>query len=157
MAMITRTMENSIVIDRSPLAVFAYVTQPWRWHEWHPSSQQAEANVEVLSVGDRFDEVIRLQPLSPLPFTVRRQTRYTVLLSEPGVVWEVRGETGDGALTIHYDFRPQGDATLFHRRLQYEVRGAMTLIEPWLLQPRMRKLSAQALSNLKARLESGPC
>ncbi|MFN3714062.1 MAG: SRPBCC family protein [Alcanivoracaceae bacterium] len=155
--MIQRTMENSIVIDRSAQDVFAYVTQPWRWHEWHPSSQQAHASVDVLTAGDHFDEVIRLQPLSPLPLTIRRQTRYTVLLSEPGVLWEVRGETADGALTIHYNFRPQGASTLFHRRLQYQVRGAMQLLEPWLLQPRMRKLSALALANLKARLESGQC
>lgn len=152
--MITRVMENSIVIARTPEQVFAYVTQPWRWHEWHPSSRSAEAKVEVLAVGDCFDEVIQLQPLSPLPLTLRRQTRYTVLRSEAGVVWEVRGETDDGALTIHYDFRAQGADTVFHRRLQYEVRGAMQWIEPWLLKPRMKALSAQALANLKRRLEA---
>lgn len=152
--MITRVMENSIVIACPPEQVFAYVTQPWRWHEWHPSSRSAKAQVDVLAVGDHFDEVIQLQPLSPLPLTLQRQTRYTVLLSEPGVVWEVRGETGDGALTIHYDFSRQQGGTLFHRRLQYEVRGAVQLIEPWLLKPRMRSLSAQALANLKARLEA---
>jgi len=153
--MITRVMENSIVIARSPEQVFAYVTQPWCWHECHPSSRSAEAKVDVLAVGDCFDEVIQLQPLSPLPLTLRRQTHYTVLQSEPGVLWEVRGETGDGALTIRYDFRSQGADTLFHRRLQYEVRGAMQLLEPWLLKPRMRNLSAQALANLKSRLEAG--
>ncbi|MDF1630699.1 MAG: SRPBCC family protein [Alcanivoracaceae bacterium] len=151
--MITRVMENSIVIACPPDEVFAYVTQPWLWHEWHPSSRSAQAKVDVLAVGDCFDEVIQLQPLSPLPLTVQRQTRYTVLLSESGVVWEVRGETTDGALTIHYDFKPQDGGTLFHRRLQYEVRGALQLIEPWLLKPRMRGLSAQALANLKAKLE----
>lgn len=153
--MISRTLENSIVIDRSPADVFAYVTQPWRWHEWHPSSRSARAAVETLKVGDGFDEVIQLQPLSPLPLTITRQTRYQVVLSEPGVSWEVRGETRDGALTIHYDFRAEANATLFYRRLQYEVRGAMQLVEPWLLKPRMKRLSAQALANLKAKLERG--
>ncbi len=153
--MISRTLENSIVIDRSPADVFAYVTQPWRWHEWHPSSRSARAGVETLKVGDGFDEVIQLQPLSPLPLTITRQTHYQVMLSEPAVTWEVRGETSDGALTIHYDFRAEGYGTLFHRRLQYEVRGAMQLVEPWLLKPRMKRLSAQALANLKAKLERG--
>ena len=155
--MIRRTLENSIVIDRSPEEVFAYVTQPWRWHEWHPSSRSARAEVSQLAVGDHFDEVIQLQPLSPIPLTVTRQTRYTVRQSQPGECWEVHGVTADGALTIHYQFRRHEGGTLFHRRLDYEVRGAMQLIEPWLLLPRMRRLSARALANLKARLEPVAC
>lgn len=152
--MISRTLENSIVIDRSPAEVFAYVTQPWRWHEWHPSSRSARATVETLEVGDGFEEVIQLQPLSPFPLTITRQTHYRVFVSEPAVVWEVHGATQDGDLAIRYEFAAEGRGTLFYRRLQYQVRGAMQLVEPWLLNPRMRRLSALALANLKAKLES---
>ena len=38
-----RVIENTIDIARSPQQVFDYVTQPWRWHEWHPSSRSARA------------------------------------------------------------------------------------------------------------------
>lgn len=149
-----RRIENEIVIACPPQQVYDYVTQPWRWHEWHPSSQSAVSDVAVLTVGDTFDEVIRLQPISPLPLNIRRQTHYRVVLADPGVTFEVRGETGDGGLTIHYDLMAQGDTTLFRRTLDYEVRGIMTLIEPVLLYPRMKRLSAVALANLKARLEA---
>ncbi|CAK9066364.1 HTH-type transcriptional regulator VqsM (Virulence and quorum sensing modulator protein), partial [Durusdinium trenchii] len=103
------------------LQVYDYVTQPWCWHEWHPSSQSAVSDVDVLGVGDTFDEVIRLQPLSPLPLNIRRQTHYRVVLAEPGVSFEVRGETGDGDLTIHYDLVRVDEGTLFRRALEYEV------------------------------------
>lgn len=149
-----RRTENEIVIARPPQQVYDYVTQPWCWHEWHPSSQSAVSDVDVLGVGDTFDEVIRLQPLSPLPLNIRRQTHYRVVLAEPGVSFEVRGETGDGDLTIHYDLVRVDEGTLFRRALEYEVRGAMRLIEPVLLFPKMKKLSAVALANLKAKLEA---
>ena len=149
-----RRTENEIVIARPPQQVYDYVTQPWCWHEWHPSSQSAVSDVDVLGVGDTFDEVIRLQPLSPLPLNIRRQTHYRVVLAEPGVSFEVRGETGDGDLTIHYDLVRVDEGTLFRRALEYEVRGAMRLIEPVPLFPKMKKLSAVALANLKAKLEA---
>lgn len=149
-----RRIENEVVIACAPEQVYDYVTQPWCWHEWHPSSQSAVSDVDVLNVGDTFDEVIKLQPLSPLPLNIRRQTHYRVVLAQRAVTFEVHGETGDGGLTIHYDLAPQDGGTLFQRSLTYEVRGAMRLIEPLLLYPRMKNLSAVALTNLKQRLES---
>jgi carbon monoxide dehydrogenase subunit G len=148
-----RRIENEIEIACPPERVYDYVTQPWCWHEWHPSSQSAVSDADVLSVGDTFDEVIRLQPLSPLPLNIHRKTHYRVVVAERGVVFEVRGETGDGGLTIHYSLVREGSGTRFRRTLTYEVRGLMSLIEPLLLYPRMKKLSAQALANLKAKLE----
>ena len=148
-----RCIENEIVIACSPERVYDYVSQPWRWHEWHPSSLSAKASVSVLDVGDSFDEVIGLQPLSPVPLTLHRQTHYQVVIARRAEEFEVRGETGDGGLTIHYDLVPSRDGTLFRRRLTYQVSGPLRLIEPLLLYPRMRRLSAQALANLKVMLE----
>lgn len=150
-----RVIENSIVIACSPQQVFAYVTQPWRWHEWHPSSQGATASAEVMTAGETFDEVIRLQPLSPLPLTIRRQTRYRVDEAQPGVCWQVTGEASGGQLTIRYELSPiAGGGTRFFRRLSYEVKGPLRLFEA-LLFPRMQALSVVALENLKAKMEQG--
>lgn len=150
-----RIIENSIVIGRTPQQVFDYVTQPWRWHEWHPSSQGATASAEVMTEGETFDEVIRLQPLSPLPLTIRRQTHYRVDEAQRGVCWQVSGEANSGRLTIRYEFYPAGEGqTRFFRRLCYEVTGPLRLFDP-LLFPRMQALSGVALDNLKATLESG--
>jgi len=148
-----RVIENTIDIARSPQQVFDYVTQPWRWHEWHPSSQGATASAEVMTVGETFDEVIRLQPLSPLPLTVRRQTHYRVDEAQPGVCWQVTGEANGGQLTIRYQFNDDGHGgTHFFRRLSYEVTGPLRLLDP-LLYPRMCELSRVALANLKNKLE----
>ena len=150
----TVEMLHEIEIARSPEAVYSYVTQPSCWHEWHPNSKSARAEVETLSVGDCFDEVIELQPLAPLPWTMRRQTRYRVLEADPGRHWRVRGETRDGWLEIDYRLDPTHSGTRFLRGLSFAAGGATALLVP-LLARRMRSVSMLALQNLKRRLEAG--
>ncbi len=148
-----RVIENRILIARTPQQVYDYVTQPWRWHEWHPSSQSAQAESDIMVAGARFREVIRLQPLSPLPLTIRRRTQYQVVQAEPGKCWEVRGETSGGQLSIRYELADDAGGTRFFRRLRYQVRGVMRVVDP-LLYPRMQALSLVALNNLRQKLES---
>lgn len=145
-------LTNTIEIHCTPEALYRYVTQPWRWHEWHPNSKSASASVETLEAGDTFDEEIELQPLSPLPFRMRRQTRYEVHVAEPFKSWEVKGETKDGWLSIRYEFQPCDGGTLFTRTLTYEIRGLSRLLMP-LLKNRMAGQSLIALSNLKKKME----
>jgi len=146
-------MSNEIVIQIAPETVFDYVTQPWLWHEWHPNSKSARADVERLAVGDGFDEVIEVQPLAPLPPRMIRQTRYMVEQSEPGVLWQVRGDTGDGWLVIRYQLEAAGEGTRFVRTLTFDVSGVTRLLLP-ALKRQMLKTSIQALANLKQKLES---
>jgi hypothetical protein len=155
--MIERQIENAILIERTPEDVYDYVTQPWRWHEWHPSSKESHANVDVLSVGDTFDEVIQLQPFMPwFSYTIRKQTRYETLLAQRPVAFEVHGQMNSGALAIHYDFAPaHNNGTRFFRRLNYQVTGPMQILDALFLHSKMRNISRLALSNLKLRLESG--
>ena len=134
-------------------ALYAYVSQPWRWHEWHPSSRSARAAVDTLKAGDTFDEVIELQPLAPLPLKLRRETHYEVLLAEPERAFEVRGQMRDGWLTIRYDFEAIPTGTRFHRRLSFDACGPSRLLLP-LLRPRQEALSRLALDNLKRRMEA---
>lgn len=146
-------LHNTIEIGCSPEQVYAYVTQPWRWHEWHPSSRSARASVETLQVGDEFDEVVELQPLSPLPLTLRRETRYTVLTADPFALWEVRGRMKDGWLQIRYDVAATTTGTRFSRTLTFGAGGMSRLWMP-LLGKRMATISVIALDNLKQRLEA---
>ncbi len=145
---------NSIEIAASPEALYGYVTQPWCWHEWHPNSKWARAETEVLRAGDRFEEQIELQPLSPLPFTMRRETSYTVLRAEPPRLWECRGETRDGWLEIRYELEPTLVGTMFTRQLTFEASGLTAALMPF-LRSRMAARSVLALENLKRRMESG--
>lgn len=146
------TNRNVVEIDCTPQQVYAYVTQPWRWHEWHPSSRSASAAVETLAVGDEFDEEVELQPLSPLPLKLRRRTRYRVLDARPAEGWEVRGQMRDGWLQIRYEFEAIAEGTRFVRTLSYDASGASRVLLP-LLRRRTEALSAQAMANLKRRLE----
>ncbi|TJY62276.1 SRPBCC family protein [Sinimarinibacterium sp. CAU 1509] len=146
-------IRNTIEIACAPERIYAYVTQPWLWHEWHPNSKSAKSSSSTLATGDTFDEVIELQPLSPLPFTLKRQTRYRVIAADPPRHWRVEGKMSGGWLQIDYVFKPSECGVSFTRTLTYETRGFNRLMAP-LLRPRMRKMSLLALSNLKAKLEA---
>ena len=75
--MITRVMENSIVIACPAEQVFAYVTQPWRWHEWHPASLSADTGTaKPLKKGDKFSEKIRI-------YGQETQMSYEVVIASP--------------------------------------------------------------------------
>lgn len=148
------SLTNTLPIARSAADVYAYVTQPWRWHEWHPNSKSATSNVDILKEGDTFDEVIEVQPLSPLPVTLRRATHYRVLVARPGKLWQVRGETADGWLEIRYELSEENGGTRFTRTLTLETRGTSRLLMPF-LKPRMARMSEIALGNLRRKLEAG--
>lgn len=152
----TVTINNQIEIACTPQALFDYVTQPWLWHEWHPNSVSAQADVARLRVGDHFDERIALQPLLPLMPTLKRETHYTVLKSRNAEEWQVKGVMKDGWLIIHYRFAPSGIGTLFNRQLDFSASGISRLLLP-LLKRRMAQKSLVALGNLKRKMESaGP-
>ncbi len=144
---------NTIEIRCAPDRLYAYVTQPWLWHEWHPNSKSAHASVDALQIGDEFDEVIEIQPLAPLPLRMQRATRYRVMAAVPGALWKVEGRMKDGWLQIQYEFKPTPSGTQFTRTLTYSVSGPNRLLMP-LLRRRMAAMSLVALSNLKRRLET---
>ncbi|MBN8222455.1 MAG: SRPBCC family protein [Spirochaetes bacterium] len=150
---IGRPIQNydAVEIGISPAAVFEYVTRPDLWHEWHPASTSAVLPRVPLRAGDAFHEMITIS----YPFMrIRRATDYTVTVSEPNSVWEVRGKSTLFDLVIHYEFKPQGETTLFERTLTYQVKGLLAYFEPILVRPKIRGQSALALRNLKKLLES---
>ena len=146
-------LQHTLQIACAPLALYDYVTQPWRWHEWHPSSRHARAAVERLAAGDAFEEEIELQPLAPWPPTLRRQTQYRVLEAQPGSRWEAEGRMRDGWLNLRYEFEASDGGTRFTRRLRYGAHGISRLWLP-LLRGRQAAVSQRALDNLKRKIEA---
>ena len=150
------TIANKIEIAISAEDLFNYVTQPWLWHEWHPSSQSANAAQSFLAAGDEFDEVIVVQPLGPLPPSLTRNTHYTVTEAIPSHSWKVEGKMKDGWLKIRYDFKEPAEkpgTTLFQRTLSFGVTGPTRLLLPF-LNLKMKRISRRAMNDLKNRLES---
>ncbi|MDN6864926.1 MULTISPECIES: SRPBCC family protein [Pseudomonas] len=149
-----RAVEQSVRLERisqerfinAPLAtVYDYVTQPDRWHEWHPTSLGAETGTSgSLGAGSRFTEMIDLLgvrvPMSYRVQIARRPDEFKCVFTSLVV---------DGS--IHYFLQPFRDGTLFKRVLTYETELQLAT-----LHERMHELSAIALDRLKQRLEHPP-
>lgn len=149
-----RAVEQSVRLERisqerfinAPLeTVYDYVTQPDRWHEWHPTSLGAETGTSgSLGAGSRFTEMIDLLgvrvPMSYRVQIARRPDEFKCVFTSLAV---------DGS--IHYFLQPFRDGTLFKRVLTYETELQLAT-----LHERMHELSAIALDRLKQRLEYPP-
>lgn len=123
--------------------VYDYVTQPDRWHEWHPSSLSADTGTTgSLPAGTRFTEVIDLLgvrvPMSYRVQIARRASEFKTVFTSLAV---------DGS--IHYFLQPHRGGTLFKRVLIYETELQLAT-----LHERMVELSTIALDQLKHRLEN---
>lgn len=144
---------NEIEIHCTAEKLFNYVTQPWRWHEWHPDSKGARADKPVLAAGDHFDEAIAVRPLAPLPLTITRHPHYVVRESVLHTTWMAEGTFSDGWLSFRYEIEPRGDSALFKRTMQFEVHGPMRLLVP-LVRMKQERKSLVALAALKRKLEA---
>jgi uncharacterized protein YndB with AHSA1/START domain len=149
------TLHNEIEIPVPAERLFDYVTQPWLWHEWHPSSRSASAANKPLAVGDEFEEFIEVQPLAPLPPRLKRKTLYQVKESVPYQTWTAEGRMKDGWVRIRYDFEEKGKVTFFARTLDFSVSGPNRILLPW-IRSSMEKLSLVALNNLKNKMQAVP-
>jgi uncharacterized protein YndB with AHSA1/START domain len=147
-----RAVEQSVRLERisqerfiqAPIdAVYDYVTQPDRWHEWHPTSLRADTGTTgSLPPGARFTEMIDLLgvrvPMSYRVQVAQRPSEFKAVFTSLAV---------DGS--IHYFLQPFRDGTLFKRVLTYETELQLAS-----LHERMIELSAKALDRLKLRLEN---
>lgn len=123
--------------------VYYYVSQPDRWPEWHPCSLRADTGLGgSLPAGHRFSETMDL-------LGVQIPMSYRVLVAQ--FPKEFKAVFSSAALdgSIHYQLSKQGDGTLLQRTLAFSSDLHLSG-----LRPRMEQLSAQALGNLKQRLEA---
>jgi len=145
------SIHNEIEIAATARDLYNYVTQPWRWHEWHPNSRSATSAHGALETGDEFSEQVEIQPLFPSLAPMKRSIAYTVTQSVPFQTWEVEGQIKDGRIRIRYDFEEKGGVTFFSRCVDMDVTGMTRMLLP-LLKLRMEKLSMIALTNLKEKM-----
>ncbi|MCL6416250.1 SRPBCC family protein [Aestuariirhabdus sp. Z084] len=144
------TIEATIETQSSPREMYEYISQPWLWHEWHPNSIGATANVETLSIGDTYTEAFEIKPFPLLPFTLRRKLHYRVIDAKPYHYWEVKAEAENGSADIHfkYYFDAMDNGGKFTRVLKYQLHGPMRLLAP-LLKRTNTRVSQQAMENLQ--------
>ncbi|NVZ64099.1 SRPBCC family protein [Pseudomonas gingeri] len=140
-----KTLSNEIYIEADIAVIYAYVTQPDRWHEWHPTSVSAETGIRgSLPKDHRFTEVIDLLGL-------RVDMNYRVVLADPPHSFKTAFTSAVVDGCIQYQLQRQGRGTHFTRTLQY-----ITELNLNGLQGRMIDLSTQAMHNLKRVMETSP-
>ena len=149
------SIHNEIEIAATAKDLYNYVTQPSRWHEWHPNSRSAKAANSYLATGDEFSERVEIQPLAPFFPAMKRSIAYTVTESVPFHTWQAEGQIKDGRIRIRYDFAEKGGVTFFSRSVVLDVTGMTRLLLP-LLKSRMEKLTMIALTNLKEKMQENP-
>ncbi|WP_248797834.1 SRPBCC family protein [Pseudomonas sp. MWU13-2105] len=138
-----KTLSNEVYIEAAIETVYAYVTQPDRWHEWHPTSVSAETGIRgPLPKDHRFTEVIDLLGL-------RIEMDYRVVIADAPSEFKMAftSPVVDGC--IHYSLLRDGHGTRFVRTLQY-----ITELNLSGLHARMIELSTRAMDNLKHLLET---
>jgi uncharacterized protein YndB with AHSA1/START domain len=142
------TLEHVVRLGRPPAEVFALVTNPSRWHEWHPNTRDVDAAADhSLGVGEAVIERIRVGPF-------RGAVTWKVTAAEPARRWVLLGDAGHGfQAELEYQLAPegglgeQGASTLFRRRVR--MRWPWWFVFGGMATRTMAKDATAALDNLQ--------
>ena len=140
----------SATIQRPPAVVFDFVTTPGHWSEWHPSSLGVTgATDHSLDVGEQCTEHFRVAGREGTVV-------WTVAAREPPSRWVISGNIiGRGGGTITYALTPEDAGTRFTREFVYSMPNLLlALLDLLVVRRRITAESAEALHQLKTRLES---
>jgi uncharacterized protein YndB with AHSA1/START domain len=107
------TLEHVVRLACPPAEAFALVTNPSRWHEWHPNTRDVDADADhSLGVGEEVIERIRVGPF-------RGAVTWRVTAADPARRWVLLGDAGHGfQAELEYQLQPQGEGTQFRRRVR---------------------------------------
>ena len=137
-------------ISRPPAEVFAYVTTPGHWPDWHPSSLAVHGAVDhSLAVGETVEE----------DFSVAGRTgrvTWRVTAREPDRYWRIAGSIGGReAGTVSYTLAPAAGGTHFVREFEYGAPNLLfALFNRWRIRQQIEEESQTAVQRLKQRLET---
>jgi uncharacterized protein YndB with AHSA1/START domain len=135
---------------RRPLAeVYAFVTTPQHWLQWHPSSLGLSgATDHSLEVGEEVVEEFRVAGR-------RGSVTWRVVEREAPRLWVIAGRVAAGGQgTIRYTLAAQPDGTLFRRRFDYAMPNAFAaLLDRVFVRRRIEAESAEAVRRLTHALE----
>ena len=142
------TLEHVVRLARPPADVFALVTNPSRWHEWHPNTRDVDAAADhSLGVGEAVIERIRVGPL-------RGAVTWQVTAAEPARRWVLLGDAGHGfQAELEYLLLAEGESTRFRRRVR--LRWPWWFVLGGMATRTMEKDAVAALDNLQRVLVRG--
>ena len=142
-------IHTTIYIDKSPDAVFDFVTVPQNWPQWHPSSIQVVGAADhSLGIGEQVTEDYEVAGRKGrVVWTARERERPSR--------WVIEGQTEDGGRgTITYTLLSDGTGTRFTREFVYDMPNPFLALLNWLmLRHRIKNESTRAVTQLKQVLE----
>lgn len=143
-------VETVITIAADPATVFAYATNPARWHEWHPATRSVEPLPDrPLPLGGQVTEHIAVGAR-------RFSATWTVLVADAPQRWVIATETPQGRACITYRLAADGSGTRFERRLEARSTGRWARwLDPLMFRLVLVPQSRRALARLKKRIEIG--
>ena len=143
-------MVHSVEIDRSREDVFAYVTDPTRFHEWQePVVRASRHDAGPVQQGSRISLTRRMG---------KREQTMTSELTEysPPESYAFRVVDGPVRAMGKGRFETLGDArTRFTFELDFEGHGLGKLLVPFFVRRQAAKELPESHANLKKQLESG--
>lgn len=139
--------EDSVVVERPPEEVFAYLTDPDNLPEWQASALEArQESPGAMTAGTRIREVRKF-------LGKRMETIVEVTAYEPGKQFSLKVVSGPVPFHVRQSFHPVEGGTKIDVVIEGEPGGFFRLAEPLVVRAVGREL-ANNLATLKDVLES---
>lgn len=145
---------HEVTVARDPEAVFDYVTNPNRWHEWFSASQPARIDLDPQQPDETFELNTSFRLLPFLPFRLMQDMHCRVSKSDRPYLWEVEAESPMVRAIASYTLSRGEGGTILKRKFCYSFKGNYRLMEPLLLRRRVAAQADLSLQRLKQQLES---
>ena len=139
---------NSVLVDRPPSEVFAFVADPRNDPSWYTDVVEVvQTGGDGVTVGATFRWVMELFG--------RRKVDLTISVYDPGRRVELEAAWGRRTGVFEYVIEPSGESTRLSRGLEVKSCG-MPLFGVPIMRGVLQRREAAFLRNLKALLEGRP-
>jgi len=135
---------HTVTINRPVNEVFDFVAQPSHEPDWHFDVKEVlRAKDGPYEIGEKFQWRINFGGLKTysLEVTAFEPNRFIELTTNEGPVLPV----------LTHTFQPEGDGTLYTRRIKFETKGLLRILAP--LMVRLNNPNTRWAENLKELLE----
>ena len=142
-------IENHVEAAAPPYAVFAYLHDPEQRGSWDASVERSTIEADAPAAGVRLHiHGRRMAPSWVGEYVAFERPKRSVvrLVSGEGMPFRSYSQTISVALA-------KGGRSLVTIRLEYEVAGAVRLIEPVTLRSRLRKVTRRSLESVREHFE----
>ena len=141
---------TTIDVDRPAEEVFAYATDPSRFHEWQQGVVEGHMDhIGLPAVGSHCYTTRRIGGAN-------RQSMSEVTHVDPPTSWGVRGIDGPIRATVDLTVEPVSrDRSRLTIAVDFTGHGIGKLLVPLAVRPQARKEMPKNLDTLKQQMESG--